>query len=153
MSDFKPVPTHTGDTLSPENVHILIIEDTMSSFNMMMRMLTYCGVKAENCFWKTNGATAVSWADQVAQHLDLIFLDIKLPYEDGYEVHRKFREHPAFRYTKIVAITGQVAIEDMRKAEDAGFDSFIGKPLTLDRFPDQLKRILNREQVWENKST
>ena len=39
--------------------------------------------------------------------------------------------------------------EQMRKARESGFDGFLGKPLDPDRFPDQIRRILNGEKVWE----
>jgi two-component system cell cycle response regulator DivK len=38
--------------------------------------------------------------------------------------------------------------DQMNKAKDS-FDGFLGKPLDPDRFPDQIRRILNGESVWE----
>ena len=49
----------------------------------------------------------------------------------------------------IVAVTAEASVEQMNKAREAGFDGFLGKPLDPDRFPDQIRRILNGEQVWE----
>jgi two-component system cell cycle response regulator DivK len=37
----------------------------------------------------------------------------------------------------------------MNKAKNSGFDGFLGKPLDPDKFPDQIRRILNGEPVWE----
>jgi two-component system cell cycle response regulator DivK len=37
----------------------------------------------------------------------------------------------------------------MNKAKSSGFDGFLGKPLDPDKFPDQIRRILNGEAVWE----
>jgi two-component system cell cycle response regulator DivK len=37
----------------------------------------------------------------------------------------------------------------MEKARAAGFDGFLGKPLDPDRFPDQIRRILGGEEVWD----
>ena len=34
-------------------------------------------------------------------------------------------------------------------ASKSGFDGFMGKPLDPDRFPEQIKRLLAGEQVWE----
>jgi two-component system cell cycle response regulator DivK len=31
----------------------------------------------------------------------------------------------------------------------AGFDGFIGKPLSRERFPDQVRRVLNGQEVWD----
>jgi two-component system cell cycle response regulator DivK len=36
----------------------------------------------------------------------------------------------------------------MRRAREAGFDGFIGKPIDPDAFPDQIRRILAGEGVW-----
>jgi two-component system cell cycle response regulator DivK len=37
----------------------------------------------------------------------------------------------------------------MRRAQKAGFDGFLGKPLDPDRFPTQITRLLAGESVWE----
>jgi len=37
----------------------------------------------------------------------------------------------------------------MERAHSAGFDGFIGKPLDPDRFPGQIRRILQGAAVWE----
>jgi two-component system, cell cycle response regulator DivK len=37
----------------------------------------------------------------------------------------------------------------MRKAREASFDGFIGKPLNPDHFPEQIRQILSGEPVWE----
>jgi two-component system cell cycle response regulator DivK len=37
----------------------------------------------------------------------------------------------------------------MTKARGAGFDGFLGKPLDPDLFPEQIRRILSGESVWE----
>jgi two-component system cell cycle response regulator DivK len=37
----------------------------------------------------------------------------------------------------------------MNRARAAGFNGFIGKPLDPDRFPDQVRRLLAGEPVWE----
>ena len=38
---------------------------------------------------------------------------------------------------------------DAKKCEASGYDGFLSKPLSVDRFPGQLGRILSGEQVWE----
>jgi two-component system cell cycle response regulator DivK len=37
----------------------------------------------------------------------------------------------------------------MTKAQEAGFNGFLGKPLNRTRFPDQVRRIIDGESVWE----
>jgi len=76
-------------------------------------------------------------------------MDIPLPYEDGYGALRKIRASTALKDTRVVAVTAEASLEQMTKARTAGFDGFLGKPLDMDRFPDQIRRILAGESVWE----
>jgi two-component system cell cycle response regulator DivK len=76
-------------------------------------------------------------------------MDIRLPYEDGYEALRKLRASERFKQTPVVAVTAYASDEQMARAKLAGFDGFLGKPLDPDRFPLQIRRILDGEQVWE----
>jgi two-component system cell cycle response regulator DivK len=90
----------------------------------------------------------VEYADTLPR-LDLILMDIRLPYEDGYGALRKIRASERFKTVPIIAVTAEASLEQMNKAKDSGFDGFLGKPLDPDRFPDQIRRILNGEPVWE----
>ncbi|MEJ2551940.1 MAG: response regulator [Anaerolineales bacterium] len=89
----------------------------------------------------------VEYADTIP-HVDLILMDIRLPYEDGYEALRKLRAS-RLKDIPVVAVTAYASEAQMKKARKAGFDGFIGKPLDADRFPEQVHRIASGEQVWE----
>lgn len=124
---------------------VLIVEDNVSNFVLMARMLGYIGL---HCEWKTSGYEVVEYAGTLAR-VDLILMDIRLPYEDGYQALRKIRESERLEKTPVVAVTAYASEEQMERAKSAGFDGFLGKPLDPDRFPDQVRDILNGEQVWE----
>ena len=62
---------------------------------------------------------------------------------------RKIRASPELKTTKVIAVTAEASLEQINKARAAGFDGFLGKPLDMDRFPDQIRRILAGESVWE----
>jgi len=109
------------------------------------RLLTNLNV---HCEWKTSGYEVCEFADSLPK-IDLILLDIRLPYEDGFSVLKKIRLSPSLRNIRVVAVTTEATEEQLRKARTAGFDGFIGKPLDPDRFPVQIQRILNGESVWE----
>jgi two-component system cell cycle response regulator DivK len=124
---------------------ILVVEDNVSNFVLIARMLGYLGI---HCEWKTSGYEVVEYADTLP-HLDLILMDIRLPYEDGYGALRKIRSAEHLKAIPIVAVTAEASEEQMRKARESGFDGFLGKPLDPDRFPEQIRRILGGEPVWE----
>ncbi len=133
----KPVP--------PEEATVLVVEDNVANFVLIARMLSYIGIETK---WKTSGYEVVEFADTLPK-IDLILMDIRLPYEDGYEALKKLRASERWKDVSVVAVTAEASVEQMRKAKEAGFDGFIGKPLDPDRFPDQIRRILAGEDVWE----
>jgi two-component system, cell cycle response regulator DivK len=133
-------------SISPQESHILVVEDNVPNFVLIARLLAHMGVN--HCEWKTSGWQVVQFADTLPQ-LDLILMDIRLPYEDGYQALRKIRSHPRLLRTLVVAVTAEASEDEMQKAMDAGFNGFLGKPLDPDRFPDQIRRILVGEAVWE----
>jgi len=141
VSDTQPIRKPT----IPKDAAVLVVEDNVSNFVLIARMLGYLGI---HCEWKTSGYEVVEYADTLPR-LDLILMDIRLPYEDGYGALKKIRASERFKSVPIIAVTAEASQEQMRKAKDSGFDGFLGKPLDPDRFPDQIRRILNSEPVWE----
>ena len=141
VSDTQPIRKPT----IPKDAAVLVVEDNVSNFVLIARMLGYLGI---HCEWKTSGYEVVEYADTLPR-LDLILMDIRLPYEDGYGALKKIRASERFKSVPIIAVTAEASQEQMKKAKESGFDGFLGKPLDPDRFPDQIRRILNGEPVWE----
>ncbi len=135
----------TGTRPIPKDATVLVVEDNVSNFVLIARMLGYMGI---HCEWKTSGYEVVEYADTLPR-LDLILMDIRLPYEDGYGALRKIRASPALKDTLVVAVTAEASQEQMSKARASGFDGFLAKPLDMDRFPEQIRRILSGDSVWE----
>ena len=129
----------------PQNATVLVVEDNVSNFVLIARMLGYMGI---HCEWKTSGYEVVEYADTLP-HVDLVLMDIRLPYEDGYEALRKLRASESLKDIPVVAVTAYASDEQMERARLAGFDGFLGKPLDPDRFPLQIRRVLDGESVWE----
>lgn len=143
MTDTPGGNLNSSDQLN--ELTILVVEDVLSNFMLTARLLTNLNV---HCEWKTSGYEVCEFADSLPK-IDLILLDIRLPYEDGFSVLKKIRLSPSLRNIRVVAVTTEATEEQLRKARTAGFDGFIGKPLDPDRFPVQIQRILNGESVWE----
>jgi two-component system, cell cycle response regulator DivK len=143
----NPTPEEQAEKKAaiPRDYTVLVVEDNVSNFVLIARMLGYLGI---HCEWKTSGYEVVEYADTLPR-LDLILMDIRLPYEDGYGALKKIRAHERLKRVPIVAVTAEASQEQMDKARAAGFDGFLGKPLSPDRFPDQLRDILSGKPVWE----
>jgi two-component system, cell cycle response regulator DivK len=148
MTGKKSFPTEPGPE-NPQGIDgdttILVVEDNVLNFVLIARMLSGLGI---HCEWKTSGYQVVECAETLP-HIDLILMDIRLPFEDGYAVLEKIRQSSTTRDLKVIAITAEASLGQLNKARQAGFDGFLGKPLDPDHFPNQIRRILSGESVWE----
>lgn len=143
--DNSDLSVGKSETNNPSPIVILVVEDNIGNFKLIARLLGSLGVQ---CEWKTSGYEVVEFARNL-EKIDLVLMDIRLPYEDGYEAMRKIRQSRQFDNIPIVAVTAVAGPEQMKTARLAGFDGFIGKPLNPDRFPEQIKQILAGKAVWE----
>jgi two-component system cell cycle response regulator DivK len=128
-----------------KGIVVLVVEDNVSNFVLIARMLGFLGI---HCEWKTSGYEVLEYADTLPK-IDLILMDIHLPYEDGFSALRKIRASDRTKEIPVIAVTAEASQEQMNKARQAGFNGFLGKPLDPDLFPDQIQRILSGEPVWE----
>ncbi len=123
----------------------LVVEDEASGLAIISVMLRRLGMRTS----MERYAQSVADRARSMPKLDVVFLDLGLPDGDGYEVLQQLKGDPALKNIPVVAVTARDASTEMPKAQDAGFDGFLGKPLNRNRFPDQVRRIVNGEGVWE----
>lgn len=129
------------------DLHVLIVEDNVRNYALLARLFSFMGVRQTE--WKRSGWHIVEFVQHTMPRIDLILLDIHLPDEDGYEVLARLREDERFHRTRIVAVTADVSRVNLERARVAGFDGFLAKPINVDLFPEQVRRILEGESVWE----
>lgn len=132
--------------VEPSDAVILIVEDNLNNFILMTRLLAFLGVK--KCEWKASGWKVLEFAETLGD-INLILMDIALPDADGYQSLDSLRSDENFMDVPIVAVTADVSRENVQRAKESGFNGFIGKPLDPDRFPEQVRRLLLGEEVWE----
>jgi two-component system cell cycle response regulator DivK len=130
-----------------KDISVLIVEDNVRNYALLARLLSFVGVKQTE--WKRSGWHVLEFAQDTMPQIDLILLDIHLPEEDGYEVLARLRKDERFRSTRVVAVTADVSNTNLSRAQAAGFDGFLAKPINVDLFPDQIRRILEGEAVWD----
>jgi len=151
MSDTTTTAVGEGNAsakapVDPRDAYVLVVEDNLQNLVLVARLLAFLGVRRYE--WKASGWQVLEFADTMPR-VDLVLMDIHLPYEDGYDALRKLRSDPRFKDTRVVAVTADANSASMDKARQAGFDGFLGKPIDPDKFPDQIRQILHGEQVWD----
>lgn len=122
--------------------HAIIIDDNANNVGILAALLDMQSVSSTPIVNPLKLAAALAESPPA----DVIFLDLELPGSNGYEVFAALRGDACFESVPIVACT--VHLNEIGAARKFGFHSFIGKPLDMDRFGDQLERILRGERVW-----
>ena len=131
-----------------KDAYVVVVEDAPTTLLLEMGFLEEAGVG--RCEGRATGWQALDLI-RSGQKVDLILLDIGLAYEDGCDVVKKIKADPELKEMLVVAVTAHTDPDDVKRAREAGCDGFIGKPLSPTRFPDQIRRILRGEKVWESR--
>ena len=127
----------------PGRLRVLIVddnEDAARSVGMLLEMEGYEVLLAHA------GQSALL---EAFEHVpDVVLLDIGLPDMNGYDVARQLREHPQFRTTRLIAMTGYGRYTDRRESEEAAFDHHLVKPVDFEKLHGLLAgRAMNDSSV------
>jgi CheY-like chemotaxis protein len=105
---------------------ILIVDDNADSADSLAMILNHSGHMAEPVY-----GAADALARAAAFDPEIVLLDIGLPGIDGYEVARRLRDRGS--NARLIALSGYGQPEHVRRAQDAGFDAHLVKPVDLQR--------------------
>jgi CheY-like chemotaxis protein len=118
---------------------LLYIED--NDDNLYMLSLRFEAVEGYELDSATDGAAGVEKA--VAEHPDLILMDLNLPVINGWEAIRQLKADARTRSIPIIALTAHAMAGDREKALAAGANDFDTKPVVFDRLLDKIKKALS----------
>jgi len=118
-----------------ENGTILLVEDDPNDVFLMKRALKGAAI-TNPLKIAEDGQQAIDYlagAEQFANRHefpipDLIFLDLKLPYKNGFEVLEWIRTQQLLESTPVVVLTSSSEERDIRESSRLGARCFLVKP-------------------------
>lgn len=113
---------------------ILIVEDTELNIDLLTQLLE----DDYNLLVANDGGQGVTMAAE--KNPDLILMDISLPVMDGYEAARRIRESQAD--IPIIGLSAHAMEGHKQKAQEAGCDDYITKPINDALLFEMLKKYL-----------
>lgn len=129
-------------------IEIALIEDNPNDVELTQIALRKAGIDFNMHVFR-DGAMAIdalSPADAaVLNHLKLIFLDLKLPRLNGFEVLEQLRNDERFSIIPIVILTSSAVESDQRKAYSLGANSYIVKPID---YLEHSKTVTQAVRYW-----
>jgi CheY-like chemotaxis protein len=131
----KRPPTSEAGPDAPEAaaVRVLIVDDNQDSADSLAALLRLEAHEAQAVYSARQALVQAALFKP-----DIVLLDIGLPEMNGYELAQQLRQRPELRGTRLVALTGYGQREDRRRAQAAGFDAYLIKPVSLTRLADTL---------------
>lgn len=120
-------------------IFIFYIDDQISSIRLMQQfLLPYPLLKVQGVLNPQLGL-------QMAKDLlpDIIFLDIRLPGLDGYQVLNQLKNYADTKDIPVIAVSADAMPDQIRRAKTAGFTDYLTKPIVL----SDLYRILSNVLV------
>jgi len=118
---------------------VLVVDDDKTTRKMLSLILKSKGydiVTAEN------GIEALQKLG--LEEINLILIDMNMPYMDGIEFTRQVRANNQFCEIPIIMITTEADEEEKRKAYDAGVDDYLVKPTNAQEITESMKKIMKK---------
>jgi CheY-like chemotaxis protein len=94
-----------------------------------------------------NGQEGVAVAQ--AHRPDLVLMDNVMPVMNGLEATRCLRAIPSFKNVPIIAASASASESDKAQSLAAGVDTFISKPIDLDKLVQQIGALLHLSWIYE----
>lgn len=124
-----------------EPINILLVEDDENDIFFFERALSQAGLKAD-IHVERDGAQAIEYLKRLQSARqavpDLVFLDLKMPNVNGFEVLGWLREQSFPDTLRVLVLTSSVLPKDMDTALSLGADKCFTKPIS----PETLRDLL-----------
>jgi DNA-binding response OmpR family regulator len=109
-------------------------------------------VRELETYFLSEAGFGVTFADDGLQALDLarklhptiVITEILVPKLDGLALCRRLKADPA---TKDIAVLVFSLLAAERRAQDAGADAFLSKPLSAERLKEAVRELLRRREA------
>lgn len=134
-----------GTTGRPRVIHILLVEDSPGDVLLTREALREAKVANELHVAKDGEEAMAFLRDGEKVRPDIVLLDLNLPRKDGREVLAEIKGDPDLRRIPVIVLTTSTADEDILQAYDHHVNSYIRKPVDLDKF---LRVVRSIEDYW-----
>jgi two-component system cell cycle response regulator DivK len=116
---------------------ILLVEDNAANRRLIGDHLRRVGHEVREV-----GTADEGIALALAEHFDLVVMDIQLPGTDGLTATRLLRASPITRGLPVLAVTAHAMRGDEQRILDAGCDAYAAKPIAYKEFLELVNRLL-----------
>lgn len=139
--DVVDLASVRGLKAKPVKPSVLVIEDDETMRAALKRILESEGLEVRTA---ADGTQLGEVLDDKA--VDLILLDVGLPWINGLELAKLLKEHDSLKAIPLVFISGKTTEFDVKRGFEAGADDYIKKPFEIDKIKKTVRTLLKLNQ-------
>ena len=147
MQYTENVNTESTEDIPLEGLHALIAEDNELNLEIAKLMLEETGICVECA---ADGKEAVAkFEESEPGYYDVIFMDIMMPYMNGWDATRKIRtlQRPDADKIPIIAMSANAFAEDIINSHISGMNWYLTKPIDADKLMTALKECIRKNNI------
>ncbi|MBE9040751.1 CHASE2 domain-containing protein [Oscillatoriales cyanobacterium LEGE 11467] len=123
---------------------ILLVDDNWQNRSVVVNLLEPIGI---NIVEATNGQEGLDKAQEFLP--DVIVTDVTMPVMDGFEMIGRIRSLSELKEAIVIVSSASVFESDRQAALDAGGDSFLPKPVSIDELLATLEKAMGCKWIYE----
>jgi len=124
--------------ITPSILNILVVEDDEYIAELLGTVLTHEGFAYEHAI---NGREAMNYFDDNAP-VDLVLLDIIMPYADGSHVLKSLRANPQWRDVPVIMLPDLSQQESIKQLLAEGANAAMAKPIDPDKLITLISKVI-----------
>lgn len=126
------------DTLKTTQERVLIVEDNEHAAYLLRTLLEHAGYTVSV---SPDGRDALAKLASL-EPVDLVILDLMLPYVSGYQVLIEARQNPRWQHVPIIVVTARTLEMDAVRALETGANDFVRKPFLAEELLARVRRAI-----------
>jgi PAS domain S-box-containing protein len=126
----------------PDQPLILVADDSETNTLLLRDYLEQAGYRM---IFAADGQEAVDRT--IADHPDLVLMDVQMPNKDGLEAMQEIRATPGVAHTPMIALTALAMSGDRERCLAAGANDYLTKPVSLKGLVLAMRRLLEEAKT------
>lgn len=143
--DNTSTSANTQRAITSDPGYILAVDDLQENRELVARYLSRSGHIVVTA---ASGAEALATLEEA--DVDVVLLDLMMPDMDGREVLRRIKEHPEWRATPVIVISGSQDMDGIIECIEAGADDYLFKPFNPVLLQARIKAGIERKR-WHDR--
>lgn len=129
---------------SLDGLRILIVDDNATNRTILTRFVESWGSRSESADGAAQARAALALNAANGTPFDVVLLDLNMPDVDGIELGRSIAADTTLPPVVMVLLTSSGQRGEARRAQDAGINSYLTKPVRQAQLYDRLATVMGK---------